>query len=461
MSHDARRRATTCACLGLFLLFTHGCSSDGAALAPSQAALLADSGNHQVGVMSEPLAKPIAVRVLDDAGDPVVGATVRWSAENGGTVTPDQTTTDAAGSAHSAWTLGPVTGAQHVSAASGGYATVTFTAMALARKDADDGPITVLRLTTPDGSGQTVHPDYVATPAAWTGASHHLAITPYPTGDTKYENPSIFAGSAADVWAPPPGVQNPIALPETGGYLSDPDIVYLPGRNALRVYYRAVNAGSNIIRMIESSDGKTFSAPVVVLQAADNSIVSPTVVRRSATEWLMWSVNANVGCTAPSTTVELRRSTNGIDWSAPTTVTLDQPGFSPWHIDVQWIPSQHAYWAVYNVKTGGSCTTPALYFANSADGITWVTYPSPVLARGAIPEFSDIVYRSTFAYDPATDVINFWYSGARYGAQKYVWHSAYQRRLRANVFAAISQVSSPSLLRMSLRPGVPPLLDGP
>ncbi|HEY4217328.1 MAG TPA: Ig-like domain-containing protein [Gemmatimonadaceae bacterium] len=410
--------------------------------------------------MNEPLHKPIAVRLLDDAGNPVGGATVHWSASDGGVVAPEETTTDSNGNAHSVWTLGPVAGVQHVAAATEGYAAATFTAVASAKKDADDGPIVVLHLTTPEGSGQSVHPDFAATPTAWVGASRHLTVTPYPYGDTKYENPSIFAGSAPDAWAPRAGVKNPIALPKTGGYLSDPDIVYLPARNALRVYYRAVNAG-DIIRMIESADGVHFSAPVDVLTGAENTIVSPAVVRRSATDWLMWSVNSNIGCAAPTTTVEVRRSTDGINWGAPTTVDLAQPGYSVWHIDVQWIPSQNAYWAVFNVKTAGSCTTPALYFASSTDGMTWATYPSPVLARGAIHEFSDIVYRSTFAYDSTAGVMDFWYSGAHYNGQAYVWHSAYQRRFRANVFSAISQVPSTNLAHRALRPGVPPLLVAP
>ena len=45
---------------------------------------------------------------------------------------------------------------------------------------------------------------------------------------------------------------------------------------------------------------------------------------------------------------------------------------------------------------------PALYLATSADGRTWKTYPSPILARGTTPLFTDIVYRSTFAYEPRT-----------------------------------------------------------
>lgn len=322
-------------------------------------------------------------------------------------------------------------------------------------------PLTVLGLATPDGSGQTVHPDHVTVPPHWHGYASYLALTPYPNGDATYENPSLYGGDDGTRWSAPDGVRNPIVRP-AAGYLSDPDAVFVPDRNELWIYYRAVT-DHNVILVTRSGDGVHFGAPVVVAEGPNHTIVSPAVVRRSASEWLMWSVNANVGCTARSTSVELHRSTNGLDWSPPATVALTQPGYAVWHIDVQWIASRGEYWALYNVKTAGSCTTPAVYLATSADGLTWHTYPSPVLAHGAIPEFADIVYRSTFAYDPASDAIAFWYSGARYEVPNYVWRSAYQRRARADVFAAIAAPIEAARVRASAvgRAAPPPLLDAP
>ena len=134
-----------------------------------------------------------------------------------------------------------------------------------------------------------------------------------------------------------------------------------------------------------------------------NTIPRPGEFGNESWENDSWSVNGNVGCTGSSTTVELRRSPDGMNWSAPTTVSLSQPGLYPWHIDVEWIPSRNEFWALYNAKTPASCTTGAVYLATSSDGLQWTTYPSPVLARGAIPELQDVVYRSTFAYDDASD----------------------------------------------------------
>jgi hypothetical protein len=456
--HPSRAIAVT-----LVVAVAAACGPDRATAGPGDRfphAINAFSGNQQIGAPGMPLEQPIAARVVDDAGSPVANAPVDWSADDGGSVAPSVSSTDNHGVARATWTLGATLGLQHAhaSSASGSALTTEFRATAF------DGttpvePIVVRNLDTPEGSGQTVHPDLVAMPANWHGATAYLAITPYPNGNASYENPSIFASSNAIAWKPPFGIHNPVASPVVG-HLSDPDAVYVPERDELWVYFRAVES-MNVIRLTRSADGTHFSDPVTVAQGDNHTIVSPAIVRRSPTDWLMWSVNSNIGCSAATTSVELRRSTNGLAWSAPRTVALSQPGLFVWHIDVQWIPSLGQYWAIYNAKTPSNCTTPALYLATSADGINWHSYPSPLLVRGVIPEFEDVVYRSSLAYDPATDIISFWYSGARYETPNYIWHSAFQRRSRAEVFTSIAQGPLRATAIPPDRPGVPPLLRAP
>jgi hypothetical protein len=300
------------------------------------------------------------------------------------------------------------------------------------------GPIHVLTLVTYEGSGQAVHPDAALTPPSWGGALTELFVTPYPNGDASKENPSLFAGSLSD-WLVPSGVTNPIAHP-ADGYLSDPDEVFNPETNELWLYYRGVTT-ENQIFLIKGSGPSHWTAPILVASAPNHSIVSPTVVRRGGGDWLMWSVNSGVaGCGSSSTTVELRRSSDGITWSDPVTTDLTAPNAFAWHIDVEWIPSRQEFWATYNVKDPGSCTTATLDFAQSGDGVHWVTAPSPVLARGAIPEFSDIVYRASLLYDAATDGITLWYSGARFANNRYTWRIATEALSRSDFFARISRI---------------------
>jgi hypothetical protein len=128
----------------------------------------------------------------------------------------------------------------------------------------------------------------------------------------------------------------------------------------------------------------------------------------------MWSVDAGKsGCTARNTRVTLRRSTDGVGWSHPVAVSLSQPGFVPWHLDVQYVPQLNQYWAlVAAYPRGWSCTASSLFLATSSDGMHWTTYASPVLARGALSQFSANVYRSTFAFEPDGNTLTMWLTGA-------------------------------------------------
>jgi hypothetical protein len=266
-------------------------------------------------------------------------------------------------------------------------------------------------------------------------------------------------------WTVREGLVNPVAAPASkDGYLSDPDHLYLPDTKELWLYYREVPSGrptiENVIYRKRSADGVHWSPALEVARAVGHAIISPSVVRRAPGQWEMWSVNGGPnGCNGTATTVELRTSADGEQWSAPTTVSLAQSGGFPWHIEVQWIPRRRQYWALYNVKSPGTCATGELYLATSSDGRSWRTYPSPVLSKGAIPAFAHIVYRSTFEYDARRDVVTFWYSGAQQlpGAG-WVWSAATQQRRRTALFAQIASPRRPSL---STAPASPALVNAP
>jgi hypothetical protein len=425
----------------LWLASAVACRDAGNVEPPQSAEVRVADGNGQVAFAGHALPAPLVVKVVDAAGEPMPGVTVSWRAD-AGTVSPESSITDAEGQARSTWTLGLMAGTVTAVARISGAAPVVFTAVAESPDALPFDQIRQLEIPTYDGSGQVVHPDYAASPVG-TGAPHHLAITPYPFGDAHLENPSLFGGGSLDHWHLTTGSPNPVVRP-TLGYLSDPDLVYLSETHELWLYYRQVTT-DNIVQLVRSTDGVTWSAPAELVRVPNHGLISPTVVRRSADEWWMWSVNGGpTGCGATTTSVELRRSSDGLHWGTPTTVDLAQPGYWAWHIDVQWIPSRDEFWAVYNGKTSGSCTTPAVFLATSHDGVTWQALPQPVLAKGTVSQFEDIVYRTTFAYEPLTDAITFWYSGARYDGRQYVWSAAVERRRRSEVFApATVTISAP------------------
>lgn len=300
------------------------------------------------------------------------------------------------------------------------------------------GP-TVVSLVTYDGSGEAVHPDMASTPPGWGTTTAHVVATPYPGGQSRFENPSYYDAFTPSLWLAPASGKNPLALPTSGAYLSDPDMLYDPDTRMLSVYYREVTGDSNRVILIRSKDGAHWSAPTTVLSVPRHLAVSPSIVRRSAGDWLMWVVNAGSdGCTSFETTVEVRHSTDGVAWGAPEQVRIGRPGEYAWHIDVEWIPSRHEYWAVYNAKTHNSCMTELVRFATSPDGVSWTDFPSPLIRAGAIPEFADVVYRASIAYDSLTDAVTVLYSGAREDSSKYTWQVASEQLDLRTLMARVS-----------------------
>lgn len=304
-------------------------------------------------------------------------------------------------------------------------------------------PVT-LDLRTYDGSNQAVHPDYAAPVAPWGRRYFYLALTPYPHGTSTHENPSLYASLDGVKWKAAPNAPMPLAQPKEG-HLSDPDVVHAPGRNELFLYYRQAGPTDRIF-LTRSTDGARWTLPHPLFDGPRSGVLSPAVGRRRTGDWRMWSINAGRGCQDSTTSVELRRSSDGVNWTAPERVTLpNPPGQFAWHIDVAWIPSRAEYWALFPVKAPGTCATTAVFLATSVDGVTWKTLPSPVLTAGTIPEFADVVYRSTFAYDAQRDVVTLWYSGARRRDGIYTWRTAAQQRVRIELFASAARAPTTKL----------------
>ena len=101
--------------------------------APRIAVLVGVSGSGQSALVGTLLPQPFMVRVEDQAGVAVEGFTVSWEVTAGdGSVTEDQTATDAQGLATTSLVLGLTPGVNRVTASIGSQFDVTFTATGLA-----------------------------------------------------------------------------------------------------------------------------------------------------------------------------------------------------------------------------------------------------------------------------------------------------------------------------------------
>ncbi len=109
------------------------CSGDGSGGTASgvPGAVTAVSGDAQTDTVVGTLPAALVVKVTDQSGNALSGATVTWAATAGfGTFDTTTTHTDATGQAHSHWTLGVTPGAQTATATVSGLTAVTFHATA-------------------------------------------------------------------------------------------------------------------------------------------------------------------------------------------------------------------------------------------------------------------------------------------------------------------------------------------
>ena len=327
----------------------------------------------------------------------------------------------------------------------------------------------VLTIPTYEYSGKApnnvTHPDVLdftlvngagGTPlGTWGGHRFWMAVTPNQEGNSQFENPCLVWSDDGKIWSAE-GIPNPLSVVERepdGTHNCDNDVIYDPVSDELWVYYvweqDAQNYGqigtSNFkpsilrrIRVAATQGGTGFTYAVqkdagqgnpytdLVTSTYHYDMQSPAVVRRDANTWLMWSNNSDQGVAPTGWNnqngfVELRRSTNGTDWgeakSLKPTLVL-QNSWIPWHLDVQWIPNVGAdgsgeYWAlICAYPNGGGSNHTDLFFAKSADGELWTTYPNPILSPRSGQWDQNFIYRSSFTYD-ADGKLSVWYSGGK------------------------------------------------
>lgn len=90
-------------------------------------------GTSQQGAAGGAAPDSLTVRVTDANGTPVSGTPVVWAVSaGGGSLSPTTSTTNAAGEAKSAWTLGPTAGENRATATVSGLPPVTFVAVGVA-----------------------------------------------------------------------------------------------------------------------------------------------------------------------------------------------------------------------------------------------------------------------------------------------------------------------------------------
>ena len=296
-------------------------------------------------------------------------------------------------------------------------------------------------LVTPtyDHSDQTVHPSVIDFKTeygieTWGEFRYWMAFTPYPNFNSGFENPSLLVSKDGLNWINPPGIKNPLASKPigsfSGNYNSDPELVFDPDHNILILYWReySENVHEKIWVKKISSNFKESNKILCFEKTWDRKtglVLSPTVWRKSANEWYMWTTDGNV-------TMHLYTSADGLTWSPgqPCSAPWNtwNGGYIPWHIvakpnhNDQNIEFLIAGWPIQG--TMEECQL--LYATAPMSQPTGLSMPlsGALLSPSAGDQWdNDYIYRSSFVREFGdAPKFRIWYSAC---SKKKAWHIGY------------------------------------
>jgi len=270
-----------------------------------------------------------------------------------------------------------------------------------------------LTLQTYDGSGETTHPDIVDFhPGTFNGYRFWMVNTPYTNLDSAVENPSVWASHDGLTWVVPAGLTNPIAPKPVGAsdYNSDTAMVYDPNIQKLRVYYRQSVGAQEHTRMLESSNGITWTGDANVIDHGGLDNVSPQVYIKPDGSYVMWTFR-NGGCGGVFNGMYKYTSADGVTWDSGTQVNIWGYGSRrPWHFNIK--PYGNRFVGVVGTHTGDCTSNQKVFLMQSTnlEGTDFFISEQPMVVPGGSQSWdSTNLYQSCLLHTP--EGWRLWYTG--------------------------------------------------
>ena len=300
----------------------------------------------------------------------------------------------------------------------------------------------------PSQSAAPVHPALLYFKAGLWGYRYWMAYTPYPGSDSQYENPCVAASNDLQTWVSP--AANPLVQKPAGAsnYNADPHIFMAPDNSRMYLAFRErIIGGNNNVKVMHTSDGVNWSAPVTIISGAQGSVDygSPSIWW-NGTGWTM--ISHQIDAAAPWPVRRNVSSTSDVygAWGAATTVTIAAYSSRAWwHSFHVRMPSGQVI-ALFQDNNQSAGAAGALYMAESADDGATYSITGPVWAATS-------KYRSAFAVrmDSSGPVIDFVLGDLSVSKLYYFASRSNARAVRA---AGLSRHSSALLAPTNLQQGV-------
>ncbi|MEJ5055260.1 hypothetical protein [Sphingobacterium sp. MYb382] len=254
---------------------------------------------------------------------------------------------------------------------------LSFVSTAYGRANADgDRPSIMLAKT-----GWT-HPSVLYIPEKWNSFPYWMAITPYPGGDSQYENPHIFHSVDGNNWMEPAGGINPITpCPEGVAYNSDVNLL-LDNKKLLCYYRKSSFPTDRSLLVTETTDGQRWTDDKLVCQWPFKGIdmIAPSVIKDND-KYYTYAISTGepiagnyfneiairrIVSSSPNQYPDLIRDVNYVKINVK-----NRPwgsGQDPWHLEVRKV-GQLWMMLVTSTRHGGYGSSGSLYLGYSLNGI--------------------------------------------------------------------------------------------
>ena len=193
-----------------------------------------------------------------------------------------------------------------------------------------------LEIISSYGDNEAYHPKVITFDKKWNGYKYWMSYTPYPGGNSGYENPHIAVSNDLINWYAPNGENK--SLDEVKNkykkkrYNSDAHIVYNKDKDIIICYWRYVDDTNESVTIFkrETKDGVTWTDKEKVLYSKNRhkkDYVSPAIIYDEGI-YKMWYVNV-------CNTITYAESTDGSKWTDKNKISFKYPSkLDTWHLDV-------------------------------------------------------------------------------------------------------------------------------
>lgn len=284
------------------------------------------------------------------------------------------------------------------------------------------GPIFTrpVQVPTYDGSGQAVHPCVIDIAQGFQGYRYWMAMTPYPFGEYRYENPSLRASHDGYQWRHIEGIPDPIIEAPRGEQRHHSDPVILLQDGLMYMVYRTTDMrrGRSSLWLVRSNDLRTWSEPDLVLEG--EWLLSPAICVVEG-RWRLWYVDLQpVGQGGRRGVLKVMQGPSLLELGPVQRCEVDLGEESIWHLEVKQVGSEQV--ALVNCfrprREGIKQTLRAL---RSSDGLHWHRIgEQPILSCNLLGWSARVIYKSSFVCDGSR--MRVWYSASSWAKR---WRIGY------------------------------------